>query len=499
MPNYGDDVEVQPRPVVIYLHANASCRLEALPLVPQFLPLGISLFTLDFAGCGESDGEYISLGWYERDDLAVCVDYLREHCNVSAIGLWGRGLGDSFNAAHRDHSIAGVVLDSPFCSLRELALELAQSDNLPVKIPSWLGSTILAMLRMRIRSLCGFDIDDVNCETHVSSAFIPAFFVSARKDEFIGVHHTQKLYEAYTGDKEINLVDGDHNSARSPEDNAKAVRFLCRAFRCEVAPPQPSSTLARILGFDAVSIDGSTEFSLGSQQLREDACRLLATAGGGRVWLGERQHIFMPFRIESALQLNERQTEAGFCVCLFPLPTEWGGVNRPPHVFFAFATVGGLKVTRATEAQPEVLAEIQCDVQMAVPFLCALEVRPRAPHIRLSMGIGADVFASLDDEYSHDCHVWPMTKLGEATFFDCALTDLQPIGEDEDLDDENAPQTGSTEVDAEFLFPEAEVNHREGNGYRGSRRGPAAVETGAIPNPVPEAQPQRSSGMCQQQ
>jgi len=156
-------------------------------------------------------------------------------------------------------------------------------------------------------------------------------------------------------------------------------------------------------------------------------------------------------------------------------------------------------VTRATEAQPEVLAEIQCDVQMAVPFLCALEVRPRAPHIRLSMGIGADVFASLDDEYSHDCHVWPMTKLGEATFFDCALTDLQPIGEDEDLDDENAPQTGSTEVDAEFLFPEAEVNHREGNGYRGSRRGPAAVETGAIPNPVPEAQPQRSSGMCQQQ
>jgi hypothetical protein len=401
--------------------------------------------------------------------------------------------------AHRDHSIAGVVLDSPFCSLRELALELAQSDNLPVKIPSWLGSTILAMLRMRIRSLCGFDIDDVNCETHVSSAFIPAFFVSARKDEFIGVHHTQKLYEAYTGDKEINLVDGDHNSARSPEDNAKAVRFLCRAFRCEVAPPQPSSTLARILGFDAVSIDGSTEFSLGSQQLREEACRLLATAGGGRVWLGERQHIFMPFRIESALQLNERQTEAGFCVCLFPLPTEWGGVNRPPHVFFAFATVGGLKVTRATEAQPEVLAEIQCDVQMAVPFLCALEVRPRAPHIRLSMGIGADVFASLDDEYSHDCHVWPMTKLGEATFFDCALTDLQPIGEDEDLDDENAPQTGSTEVDAEFLFPEAEVNHREGNGYRGSRRGPAAVETGAIPNPVPEAQPQRSSGMCQQQ
>merc|ERR1719506_2867480 len=123
----------------------------------------------------------------------------------------------------------------------------------------------------------------------------------------------------------MNLVEGDHNSPRSPEDNRKAVRFLCRAFRMDPAMPggAGSGALARLLGFDAVNIDSSTEFSLGTQQIREDACKLLATAGGGRVWLGDRQHIFMPFRIESALQLNEETTEAGFCVCLFPMPTDW--------------------------------------------------------------------------------------------------------------------------------------------------------------------------------
>jgi alpha/beta superfamily hydrolase len=41
------------------------------------LPSNISLFCFDFAGCGLSGGEYISLGWFERDDLNMIVEYLR--------------------------------------------------------------------------------------------------------------------------------------------------------------------------------------------------------------------------------------------------------------------------------------------------------------------------------------------------------------------------------------------------------------------------------------
>jgi hypothetical protein len=33
-----------------------------------------------------SEGEYISLGWYERDDVQVVVDYLRNSGTVSTIG-----------------------------------------------------------------------------------------------------------------------------------------------------------------------------------------------------------------------------------------------------------------------------------------------------------------------------------------------------------------------------------------------------------------------------
>lgn len=67
-----------------------------------------------------SGGEYISLGWYERDDLNQIVEYLRKERRVSTIGLWGRSMGAVTALLHgdRDPSIAGMVLDSPFSNMK---------------------------------------------------------------------------------------------------------------------------------------------------------------------------------------------------------------------------------------------------------------------------------------------------------------------------------------------------------------------------------------------
>jgi len=40
-----------------------------------------------------SEGDYISLGYYEKDDLSCVVDHLRKTEKVTTIGLWGRSMG----------------------------------------------------------------------------------------------------------------------------------------------------------------------------------------------------------------------------------------------------------------------------------------------------------------------------------------------------------------------------------------------------------------------
>jgi alpha-beta hydrolase superfamily lysophospholipase len=107
--------------------------------------MNVCLFCLDLSGSGKSDGEYISLGWYEREDLQVVVEYLRGTGKVSTIGLWGRSMGavTALLYADRDPSIAGMVLDSPFADLKVLAKEIASGY---ARVPNFILSTAIKII-----------------------------------------------------------------------------------------------------------------------------------------------------------------------------------------------------------------------------------------------------------------------------------------------------------------------------------------------------------------
>ena len=62
-------------------------------------------------GSGLSDGEYVTLGAHEVEDLQVAVDHIRQEGLTSTVGLWGRSMGavTALLYSQRDPSIAGVV------------------------------------------------------------------------------------------------------------------------------------------------------------------------------------------------------------------------------------------------------------------------------------------------------------------------------------------------------------------------------------------------------
>lgn len=64
------------------MHGNSSARVEALPQLSLALSLGATLVAFDFAGSGRSGGEYVSLGYYERDDLKVTAFFVFPSCCI---------------------------------------------------------------------------------------------------------------------------------------------------------------------------------------------------------------------------------------------------------------------------------------------------------------------------------------------------------------------------------------------------------------------------------
>ncbi|KAI4369604.1 hypothetical protein MLD38_018029 [Melastoma candidum] len=204
----------KPLPCVIYCHGNSGCRADASEAAIVLLPSNITVFTLDFSGSGISGGEHVTLGWNEKDDLKAVVEHLRGDGNVSMIGLWGRSMGavTSLMYGAEDPSIAGLVLDSPFSDLVELMMELADTHSF--RLPKFTVKIAIQYMRRAIQKKAKFDIVDLNAIKVAQSCFVPVLFGHATDDDFIRPHHSDRIFEAYMGDKNMIKFEGDHNSPR---------------------------------------------------------------------------------------------------------------------------------------------------------------------------------------------------------------------------------------------------------------------------------------------
>ena len=229
---YDEEREYARLPCVIYLHGNSSSRCEVIPNLKYLLPLNITVLSFDFTACGRSEGEYISLGWYEILDVECVINFLRNSKKVSTIGLWGRSMGaaTSIIYASKDPTIAGIFLDSPFYSLNLLIDELSKDK---VSLPDFLVRQIIKMIKQTVKDKADFNIDDIEPGEYAQKCFVPAFFCHGKDDTFVNVHHCNDLYLIYPGEKYILLVDGDHNSLRPNKLNENASEFFYNALKCK--------------------------------------------------------------------------------------------------------------------------------------------------------------------------------------------------------------------------------------------------------------------------
>ena len=210
-------------PVVVYLHGNSSSRIEGLKCLPELLKRHINLFALDFAGCGMSEGEYISLGWNEKDDVGVIIDFVERIPRVGKIGLWGRSMGAAtsllFNGI--DSRISATTYDSPFSNFTTLSKELCNAN-----LPNFLVSFALTFIRSSIIERNGMDLYKLNPIEYADKITTPGFFIHAMNDELISLDHTLNIFDKYEGEKSLNICEGTHNTGRQKQLMEKVGDFF---------------------------------------------------------------------------------------------------------------------------------------------------------------------------------------------------------------------------------------------------------------------------------
>ncbi|CCW67952.1 unnamed protein product [Phytomonas sp. Hart1] len=230
--------KVERRPCVIYCHGNCGSRRDALDAI-NVLESGFTLFAFDFCGCGKSDGEYISMGYYERQDLAAVVEYLRKQVEeVSSIAIWGRSMGavTAIMYAAGDPSINCIVCDSPFSSLKELIDDLVteHTESVSCCIPNFCKRGAVNVIRKNIIKRAMFDIDDVDTVKFARDCKVQTMLIHGEDDDFVLPEHSKRIFNAFKGSCVRTLVRGEHNDKRAPNVYMKILDFITQNTKNEV-------------------------------------------------------------------------------------------------------------------------------------------------------------------------------------------------------------------------------------------------------------------------
>ena len=216
---------------VIYLHGNASSQLEGLFLVPNVCPLDICVACFDFAGCGQSDGDYISLGYYESVDTVALINELVDKYKFKKFVLWGRSMGAATSILVKHELVAGIIVDSAYTSIRDAVTAIATRFEIPRPVIP----ICLAYLRYKISNRAQFDLDSVSVlDAAKAEGCAPMLMGHARGDEFIPIEQGIEIFKVYNNpNKTFEELPGGHNSRREDDWLKKALKFILTVFEME--------------------------------------------------------------------------------------------------------------------------------------------------------------------------------------------------------------------------------------------------------------------------
>ena len=175
-------------PTILYFHGNGGHLGFRTHFFQAAQQVGYGVMMVSYRGYGKSTGSPSEQGFYA--DAKAAYVHLRQSVAEEQIILFGESIGTGVvMELARGKSVRAVVLQAPFTSAVQLASEIY--PWLPVKM----------VMKDRFDSI-----------SKVSDVKAPVLVLAAREDYIVPLAHSQALFEALDGPKDMVVFDGiGHN------------------------------------------------------------------------------------------------------------------------------------------------------------------------------------------------------------------------------------------------------------------------------------------------
>ena len=213
---------------VVLLRGNGSSRRQVRARVPLFHAAGYAVLLYDARGHGLSEGDRVSVGWFETADLLGALDFLHSK-GLNRFGCLGISQGAATIALAAERlpaEVDWVVLESCYPTIRD-ALDRRFRNYL--HLPGWLaGGLFMPFAELRL----GVDLNDLAPINHIPNLPCPVFVLGGSADQHTLPQSTQELFAVAKEPKELWLVPGaahvDLCGSSQPEYATRILAFIAK-------------------------------------------------------------------------------------------------------------------------------------------------------------------------------------------------------------------------------------------------------------------------------
>lgn len=191
---------------IILVHGYTSEQSSIYDIARHYSDKGYNVLTPDLRAHGLSEGKYVGMGWLDKNDLLLWIDYLLRNYRNSEIILHGVSMGAATvmmaSGENLPTNVKLIVEDCGYTSVWDIfSFELKLRFNLST-FPVLNAASFITNVR------AGYSYKEASSIDQIKKLVTPILFIHGNADEFVPVNMAYKLYDNANINKELIIVDG---------------------------------------------------------------------------------------------------------------------------------------------------------------------------------------------------------------------------------------------------------------------------------------------------
>jgi len=197
---------------VMLLHGYTGWKEELYTVGMNFFKEGYNVLAVDMRCHGESEGDFIGMGYTDRLDNLIWINAILAQDPDAEIVLYGQSMGAcaaihlsaeiSENYSEIKAHIKAAIVDSAFCD----PVKMFKS-----KVKDWTGLPCFGLLDVGsyiLKFEGGYDLKDAKAIDAIGKSQVPTLFIQGLDDKIVNPDDVYELFDACNTHKDILTVEG---------------------------------------------------------------------------------------------------------------------------------------------------------------------------------------------------------------------------------------------------------------------------------------------------